>query len=621
MTMRRAIVWFFLWPLLSAAPAVTSVEPPNWWMGLSVKPLRVLIHGSGFAGARLVPMTHGTTVGRVQVSASGTYLFADVNVLSAGSHPFRLITASGSVKVPFEVLPPPVHTDRFQGFSPDDLIYLIMTDRFADGDPSNDDPAVSHGLFDRSKPHFYHGGDFQGIQDHLPYLKDLGATALWLTPIYDNVNHLNTRELDGGRPVTDYHGYGAVDFYGVEEHFGNLNTFRRLVDAAHAQGIKVILDMVANHCGPYHPWVADPPTPTWFHGTPQAHLKETWQTWTLLSSTASPALQKPVLDGWFANILPDLNQDDPEVARYLIQNTLWWIASSGIDGVREDTLIYVPRRFWRDWMAAIKRDFPRFRVVGEAFDEDPALTSYFQGGNGHADGVNTGVDSVFDFPQYFAIRKAFAQGQSLQGVASVLTHDYLYPNPSMLVTFLGLHDVSRFMQEKGAGFDGLRLAYTFLLSSRGIPMIYYGDEIGMRGGPDPDNRRDFPGGWPGDEKNKFEPEGRTGDEHTLLSHVRRLADIRRRYPALRRGSISLLAATEQMFAYSRTDGQQSVLAVLNNATQAGELEIDVSPTRFHDGDQLHDLLGLGPDLPVVKGKVTAKLEPRSGALYVVWKAP
>ncbi len=621
MTMRRAIVWFFLWPLLSAAPVVTGVEPPNWWMGLSVKPLRILIHGSGFASARLVPMTHGTTIGRVQVSASGTYLFADVNVLSAGSHPFRLVTPSGSVKVPFEVLPPPVRTDRFQGFSPDDLIYLIMTDRFANGDPSNDDPPVSHGLFDRSKPHYYHGGDFQGVQDHLPYLKDLGVTALWLTPIYDNVNHLNTRELDGGRPVTDYHGYGAVDFYGVEEHFGNLNTFRRLVDAAHAQGIKVILDMVANHCGPYHPWVADPPTPTWFHGSAQSHLKETWQTWTLLSSTASPALQNPVLDGWFADILPDLNQDDPEVARYLIQNTLWWIASSGIDGIREDTLIYVPRRFWRDWMAAIKRDFPHFRVVGEAFDEDPALTSYFQGGSGHADGINTGVDSVFDFPQYFAIRKAFAEGQSLQGVASVLTHDYLYPNPSMLVTFLGLHDVSRFMQEKGAGFDGLRLAYTFLLSSRGIPMIYYGDEIGMRGGPDPDNRRDFPGGWPGDEKNKFEPAGRSGDEHTLLSHVRRLADIRRRYPALRRGTISLLAATEQMFAYSRTDGPQSVLAVLNNGAQAGELEIDLSPTRFHDGDQLHDLLGLGPDLPVAKGKVTAKLEPRSGALYVVWKAP
>lgn len=598
-----------------AAPAVTKVEPPNWWMGLSVNPVRLLVHGLGLSGARLQCPGGGLSIGRTSVNAAGTYLFADVTVLKPGAHLVRVTSPSGVTKFDFSVLPPPARTGRFQGFSPDDIIYLIMPDRFANGDPTNDDPPISKGLFDRSKPRYYHGGDFQGITDHLPYLKELGITALWINPVYDNVNHLNYKEMPDNQPVTDYHGYGAVDFYGVEEHFGDLPKFRAMVDSAHTLGIKVILDMVANHTGPYHPWVSDPPTPTWFHGTEKEHTKESWQTWTLLSPRASRSLQQPTLDGWFGDFLPDLNQDDPETARYLIQNTLWWIAATGIDAVRQDTLLYVPRKFWHDWMAAIKRDFPHFRVVGEAFDADPTVTSFFQGGKARFDGVDSGVDSVFDFPQYFAIRGAFAQGKPVEQVASVVAHDFLYTDPNSLVTFLGLHDVARFMNEPGATFEGLQLAFTYLMTSRGIPMIYYGDEIGMAGGNDPDNRRDFPGGWPGDPKNKFEAGGRTGEEHTLLSHVRRLADLRQRLPALRHGALVQLAASDQTMAYARFDGTQSVAAVINNGTKPASIEIDAAAAHFHEGDQLRDLLGVGPNLTVAKGKFWVRLEPRSAALY------
>jgi glycosidase len=220
-----------------------------------------------------------------------------------------------------------------------------MPDRFANGDPANDDPPVSRGMYDRAKSRYYHGGDFRGVIQHLPYLKDLGVTAIWLTPIYDNVNHLNQREKYEGQAITDYHGYGTVDFYGVEEHFGSLDDYRELVDRAHALGMKVIQDQVANHTGPYHPWVEDPPAPAWFHGTDAQHLSNSWRTWTLIDPHASPVAQASTLDGWFVGILPDLNQDDPEVARYLIQNTLWWIGRSGIDGIRQDTVPYVPRRF------------------------------------------------------------------------------------------------------------------------------------------------------------------------------------------------------------------------------------------------------------------------------------
>lgn len=601
----------------SAAPVVTKVEPPNWWMGLSVKPVRLLIRGANLTGSRLVSLDRGVLTGRSQVNAAGTYLFADVTVLKAGVHTLRIAGPSGAAKISWEVLPPPARTGRFQGFSPDDLIYLIMPDRFADGDAANDDPVVSKGLFDREKPRYYHGGDFQGIIDHLPYLKDLGITTIWLNPVYDNVNHLNYKEQPDAPPVADYHGYGAVDFYGVEEHFGDLKKFRQLVDAAHASGIKVMLDMVANHTGPYHPWVTDPPLPDWFHGTAEKHLKESWQTWTLISPKFSPELQRSTLNGWFADILPDLNQDEPEVSRYLIQNTLWWIAACGLDSIRQDTLLYAPRRFWRDWTAAIKRDFPRVRVVGEAFDADPALVSFFQGGKARFDGVDSGVDSVFDFPQYFAIRSAFARGNPVEEIGKVLAHDYLYPDASNLVTFLGLHDVERFMNEKGATYNRMQLAFTYLMTTRGIPMIYYGDELGLAGGQDPDNRRDFPGGWPGDAKNKFEASGRTGDEHTLFAHVRRLADIRQRFPALRHGALIQLAASPQMLAYARVDSSQAVVTVINNGSRADSLEIDAAAVHFHDGDQLRDLFGVAPNLIVAKGRVTVKLEPVSAALYTL----
>ena len=346
---------------VAATPEVTKVEPPSWWIGHSINPVRLLIRGRNLEGARAIPDGAGVTAGSTLVNAAGTYAFVDIAIAreaKPGAHRLRIVTAGGEASAPFEVLRPLPREGRFQGFSPDDVIYLIMPDRFSNGDPSNDDPAVSRGMWDRQKPRYYHGGDFQGIVDRLPYLKDLGVTAIWINPVYDNVNHLNEREQDNGQAITDYHGYGAVDFYGVEEHFGTLTRFRELVDAAHRQGIKVIQDQVANHTGPYHPWVTDSPTQTWFHGTETHHLANTWQTWTLVDPHATPELQQATLDGWFIDILPDLNQDDQEVARYLIQNTLWWVGISGLDGIRQDTLPYVPRRFWRDWMAAIKRQYP-----------------------------------------------------------------------------------------------------------------------------------------------------------------------------------------------------------------------------------------------------------------------
>jgi neopullulanase len=559
-------------PALAAAqaPTVSKVEPPNWWAQHSINPVRVLVRGTNLTGAtaRCAPLVCGT----VKVNAAGSYAFLDVRIAPTtrpGDYPITLTTRSGRVQAPFTVSAQLPTMGRFQGFGNDDAIYLIMPDRFANGDTTNDRTPKSPAILDRAKKRWYHGGDLAGVRQRLPYLKQLGMTAIWLNPIYDNNDAEDTKEVYDGQTTTGYHGYGATDFYAVDEHLGTLTEFKALVDDAHRQGIKIILDMVANHSGPYHPWVKDAPTPTWFHGTEASHPNNDWQTWTLASRYANPAMQKNTLDGWFVNILPDFNQDDPEVARYIIQNTLWWAGVSGLDGIRQDTWPYVPTRFWRDWMRAIKRQYPKMNVVGEVLDGDPAQIAFFEGTNRAHDGITTGVDYMFDFPMHFAMRDAFAKGGSLRNVVQMLTRDHLYDNPNTLVTLFGLHDVSRFMGETGATTAGLKLAFTLLLTNRGTPLVYYGDEIAMAGGGDPENRRDFPGGWRGDAADAFNASGRTAEQQSVWSHVQTLLALRARTPALRTGALEHLVASEQQFVFRRG----TVLVAINNDTTAATVAV------------------------------------------------
>ncbi|MGI8958290.1 MAG: alpha-amylase family glycosyl hydrolase [Bryobacteraceae bacterium] len=599
-----------------ANPVVIKVEPPNWWAGHSINPVRLLIRGSGLSGATVSPAA-GLSATGVKANSAGTYLFVDITIppsLRPGSYPLQIRTSDGNAAAPFEIQSPLPGAGRFQGFSQDDVIYLIMPDRFANGDSSNDDPAISRGLFDRSNSRAYHGGDLQGIINHLGYLKSLGVTALWLTPVYDNTNELNRLQAKAGQPVTDYHGYGTTDYYGVEEHLGNLNLLRKLVDDAHRAGMKVIQDQVANHVSPYHPWVIDPPDATWFHGTASHHVNESWQIWTLPDPHAAVELRRDVVDGWFQDVLPDMNQDDPEVARYEIQNALWWVGAAGFDGIRQDTLPYVARSFWSEWSAALKRQYPNLRAVGEVFDKNPAVTSFFQGGAKRFDGVDSGIDTVFDFPTYYAIRDVFARGNAIDSAAETLAGDRLYPNPRSLVTFLGLHDVMRFMNEPGATIEKLKLAFTFLLTARGTPMIYYGDEIGMSGGDDPDNRRDFPGGWREDARNAFEASGRTAQEAAVFDHVRKLNALRAKLEPLRRGEMINLAVTKQTWVYARESGthgvNQAVIVAINN----GSSDADV-PIRFRVDAEFHSQLGVTENLVLRGGAGQVHLPAHSAEIY------
>lgn len=592
------------------APTVSKVEPPNWWANSSVNPVRVMVRGTNLGGAQF--QCARVVCGNVKVNERGTYAFVDVTIprsAAAGDASMTLRTAGGSAPVPFAITPRLAREGRFQGFGTEDVIYLLMPDRFANGDPSNDSPAISPGLLDRSKGRYYHGGDLAGVRQKLPYLKSLGVTAIWMNPIYDNNNALNRKETYDNQPITDYHGYGATDFYAVDEHLGDLATFRQLVDDAHSYGIKVILDMVANHTGPYHPWVSDPPTATWYHGTEAQHPNNTWQTWTLADPYSTPAMRQATLDGWFIDILPDLNQDDPEVARYITQNTLWWVEMSGMDGIRQDTWPYVPRWYWRDWMTAIRQEYPSLRVVGEVFDGDPSMIAFFEGGRQQWDGVDDEVDMLFDFPLFYPVRSAFARGGPIKDVAQMLSRDHLYRDPQNLVTFLGLHDVSRFMHEPGATAEGLKLAYTFLLTARGTPLIYYGDEIAMPGGNDPDNRRDFPGGWSSDARNAFESAGRTAAEQDVWQHVQRLLRIRAARQELRGGETAHLLVSEHLYVYRRG----TTVVALNNGANSAEVTIPASA--LPPGALPADALGACGAGRAVSGGVAVSVPARSGCIF------
>lgn len=609
------------------SPVIEKIEPPNWWANYSVNPVRVLVRGQNLQGASvLAKQESGLKTSNVKISQNGHYLFFDLAIApktKAGKYKIIVTNQKSSVDFDFEISAKIDRANRFQGYTPDDVIYFLMPDRFADGDISNNDPQKSKGLYDRAKGRFYHGGDLQGVIDKLPYLKSLGVTAIWTTPVYDNNDKLDFKEVYADangvkQPSTGYHGYGATDMYAIDEHLGDMTKLRELVDKAHALGLKVIQDQVANHTGPYHVWANDPPTATWWNGTVENHTSNNWQKWTTMNPYATKQTRARNTDGWFIDILPDFNQDDPEVEKYLIQNSLWWLEMNGFDAVRMDTLPHVPRSFWQKWGGAIHKEYPKVNILGELYDGDPALLAYFQTGKKGFDGVDTQIDTLYDYALFYPIRNAFAKGEQVRSISQMFAHDWLYPNPKILTTFIGLHDMERFMNEKGATTEGLKLAQTLIMTSRGTPLLYYGDELAMRGAGDPDNRRDFPGGFAGDKQNAFTADGRTAEENDVWNHLALLGKLRRESKPLREGNTLFLLDEEQQMAYARVTENQAVLMIFNNDTKAVDVQFDVSMIKqFSANAILTNRLNKVSDIKIQNGKIRFSMPARTAGIFTV----
>ena len=523
------------------APTVSKIEPPNWWVAHSINPVRVLVRGANFQNAKVTSVNKSLKVSNIRVNTNATYLFFDVTIApdaKPAKYNFEVSTASGKTIVPFEVFAP-VKTD-FQTITNDDVIYLIMPDRFADGDASNNKDV------DRANPRAWHGGDFKGITSKIPYLKELGITAIWLTPWYDNPDEANNCDKPWC-PYTNYHGYHATDYYGVENHFGTMADLQEMIRECQRNGIKVVQDQVANHVGIQHEWAKNPPLENWIN----PKVINNFNNSVLLSPNSSQADRDILLKGWFVEQLPDLNQDEPEVSKYLIQNALWWIGTTGIKGIRQDTIQYLPRTFIRDWSSAITKQYPNYYLVGEIFEEDSAQTSFYQGGKTGWDGVDTKLPSVFDFKLWRTSQEVFTGKKPLRALRDVLKYDGLYPNINNVTVLANNHDTDRFMSLPNATLEGAMLHTAFILSTRGIPQLYYGEEIAMTGGHDPDNRKDFIGGFSGDSTNKFTKEGRTADEQKLFDWTQKWIKLRKENRALREGKTIDLFYDNETFVFER----------------------------------------------------------------------
>ena len=625
-------------PSSEEAPAVTKVEPPNWWVGLTPE-VMVLVSGRGLDANKVECNLSSVIVERTQATGGGNYLFVWLKFgadLKSGTLVCRVTNANGGIasfELPISSRTETIH--RFQGITPDDVIYLIMPDRFANGDPTNDEPEGALGSHDRSKARAYHGGDLRGIREHLDYLKNLGVTTLWLTPVVRN------------GATEDYHGYGAVDLYAVDPHLGTLRDYQELINAAHTQKMKVLFDIVPNHVGPKHPWAANPPMADWFHGTVTHHINSSMPVdpasgiapaaafygeskeqafghdpfETMTDPHAPPSLWRYLTDGWFFGVLPDLNTENPVVAAYLQQNAIWWAESSGLDGFRIDTFPYVPRIFWSRRHATLKKIYPRLTTIGEVYHPDPSVTSFFVGGERRFDGVDSGVTTVFDYPMYFALRDVLAGKAPAAKLADVLRHDSLYARPDQLVTFFGNHDTTRFAGADGPGAGGdtlakLKLAFGLNLTLRGIPQLYYGDEIGMPGGGDPDNRHDFPGGWREDPKNAFTEGGRTPEQQEILSYVQNLLRVRREHPALSEGRQWNLLSGDSAIVFLRESEEEKVLVVFNRSNSARELHVPISETPAAGAAGSEKLVG-GGRLEVDGREIVVSVPHESIAIYLL----
>jgi len=563
-------------------PSVKKVEPPSWWVNLTPD-LMLLLSGTNLQATHVSCNLQDVIVNRTQSSADGIYLFVWLKfgpTLKSGTAICRVTTPKGETTFELPMAARKQILGRNQRLSTNDVLYRILPDRFANGDPTNDEPAEFRGSHDRGNAGAYHGGDLRGVREHLSYLNELGITTVALAPVLPT------------SATIDYRNYGAVDLYAVDPHLGSLLDYQELVEAAHKQHMKMFFDAAFNHIGALHPWVKNPPMGDWFGSVPPVRIEPnspgngafygrtdkkgtTSDAFEALADPHTPPQMRDAMSSGSPNAPVNLNMENPIVVEYLIQNGIWWAEASGLDGYRIDGFPYSARKFWEEWHSGLRRLYPRLSTVGDVFHPDPTVTSSFAGGRKGWDGVDTQLTALFDAPMYFAIRDVVLEGAPAGEIANVLRQDSLYPHAEYLVPFLANQDTARFMSMPGVTAGKLKLALALLLTMRGIPELYYGDEIGMSGSGPADDPRDFPGGWQGDSKNAFTANGRMPEQQNVFQYVQTLLRLRREHDALRGGKFWHLAADDSSYVFIRESEEERLLVVFNNSPKEKALKLSL----------------------------------------------
>ena len=547
---------------------INKIEPGNWWAGMKLNKIQLMVYGENLNGVSAKFNTSNIKVEKVHKIANPTYAFVDITISkNIAPDNYELILTKGNIKtsVKFPILKRENGKKRFQGFSDKDVIYLIMPDRFDNGDVSNDSIPGYSDYMNKIPGQTRAGGDIQGMIDRLDYIKDLGFTTIWSTPVTEN----NT--------FRSYHGYATTNFYKVDPRLGSNELYKTFLDDAHKKGLKVILDHVSNHCSDDHPWIKNLPTPDWLNGTVENHLNADHNKMEFTDPYADSSTIKHIEQGWFVNSMPDLNGANPFVANYIIENTIWWVEYAGVDGIREDTYPYNNQKFMARWAKTILNEYPALNIVGEVWSGEPAFIAGYQKDTFLPRHFNTNLPALTDFGLRDVFIKYLSDKNNLFNIFELLAKDYLYKNPNNLVTFADNHDLPRVMYFAKGNFDKAKIVYTILLTTRGIPEIFYGSEIGMVGTTDDGTLRvPFPGGFPHDTRNAFTKEGRTPEENDLFNFLKELLHLREKFPALSQGKLVHFPPSKNLYFYFRILGKEKMLVVINDSKNANFADLSVA---------------------------------------------
>lgn len=564
-----------LFPFSSKTYAVIKkVAPTFWWAGMKNPELQVLLYGDDISSSEVSISSKDIYLKEIVRQSNSNYLIIYLDLNDAKAQKFDIILKNGRkvTKVPYELKKRTRKGSDIEGFTSSDVLYLIMPDRFANGNPENDVvPEMLENKVDRNEQYARHGGDFKGISEHLDYISDLGVTAVWLNPTQEN-------DMKDG----SYHGYAITDYYQIDRRFGSNEEFLQLVNEAHGKGLKVVMDMIFNHCGSENYLFKDRPQDDWFNFRSN-YVQTSFKTASVMDIHASDYEKAIATDGWFTQVMPDLNQRNRHVARYLIQSSIWWIEYAGINGIRQDTHPYADYDFMSTWCKEVLEEYPHFNIVGETWLNSNVLVSYWQKDSKLAAPKNSNLPTVMDFPLTDLMTKAFDEETTewsggLYRLYDYHTQDFVYANPMSLLTFLDNHDTSRFCknEEDSKNITRYKQAITYLLTTRGIPQIYYGTEILMAADKSEGDgylRRDFPGGWKGDKVNCFTREGRTELQNEAFDYTRKLLNFRKGNEAICKGTMKHFAIRNGIYVYERKYNDSSVVVVMNGTDENQTLNL------------------------------------------------
>jgi neopullulanase len=541
------------------------VEPPSWWIGFKDPHLQLLVHGANIGKSTPSINYPGVKLDRVWAMNNPNYLFLDLTIsgdAKPGEVPVSFSVGSKIVtEYLLELKERKAGSANRKSFSTADVIYLIVPDRFANGEPSNDSVRGMLEKPDRGNPDGRHGGDIKGIIDHADYLKDLGITSVWITPLVEN-----------DMKKYSYHGYSITDYYKTDPRFGTNEDYVKLSAELHSRGLKLIMDMVFNHCGLNHWWMKDPPTAGWINQWPE-FTRTSYRSSTVSDPYRSKYDSTLFLKGWFDNTMPDLDQYDPYLAKYLIQNSIWWVEYAGLDGIRLDTYPYNFKDYMAEWDKAILNEYPNFNIVGECWSAYPDGIAYWQKDARNADGFNSYLPTVFDFAMYDALKIAFTEkdtwNQGILRLYEILSRDFNYKDPSHIVVFADSHDADRFLGTQDQDIRKLKMAMAFILTTRGTPEVCYGTEMLLSTVKDKNGdgykRKDFPGGWANDSVNGFTRQNLSADQKDMLQYMQKLLNWRKGKEVIHTGKLTQFVPADNLYVYFRYNAKEKVMVVMNNS--------------------------------------------------------